>query len=107
MALFFIKSGKLRFDITYESCQAFFSLKNKKRKIKNAVHFCHFLDYCNSCLFVGKGRQLLWHFVSFPACQIPSEKGSALKGKNLRSKGAKANSFLLEKTSFQKGAKTV
>ena len=63
--------------------------------------------------------------ICVPAHQVPSEKWSVLKGKNLRSKGVcfkkkafdpkmvyskrkefapmGANSFLLEQTSFQKG----
>ena len=42
-------------------------------------------------------RQHVW----FPAQQCPSEKGSSLKEKNLLTR--RANSFLLEKTPFQKG----
>ena len=40
---------------------------------------------------------------SFPTHLAPSEKGSALKGKNLLPWGA--NSFLLEYAPFQKGSK--
>ena len=43
-----------------------------------------------------QGRQLYWNWL-----YLPSEMGSTLKGKNLLPMGA--NSFLLEKTSFQKG----
>ena len=42
--------------------------------------------------------------VWFPAQQCSSEKGSSLKEKNLLTR--RANSFLVEKTPFQKGGKT-
>ena len=42
--------------------------------------------------------------VCFPALQVPSEKGSTLKRKNLLPK--RANSFLLEKSLFQEGGQT-
>ena len=46
-----------------------------------------------------------WHPICCPIDQDPYEKGSTLKGKNLLPLGA--NSFLLEQTPFQKGAKTI
>ena len=42
--------------------------------------------------------------VCFPAKESPSEKGAALKGKNLLPLGA--NSFLLEHLFFSEGDKT-
>ena len=51
-----------------------------------------------------QGRYFLGFSIGLPEHQVPSEKGSTLKGKNLLPQGA--NSFLLEKTSFRKGGKT-
>ena len=52
----------------------------------------------------GCGGQLFWLPFCFPANQTLSVKGSSLKGKNLLPQGT--NSFLLEKTPFQKGGKS-
>ena len=41
----------------------------------------------------------------FPAHKGPTEKGSSLKGKNLLPLGT--NSFLFEKTLFQRGGKSI
>ena len=49
-------------------------------------------NWIHSPSFLTRG-QLLWLSVCFPAHQVPSEKGSTLKGKNLLPQGA--NSFLL------------
>ena len=51
------------------------------------------------------GRQLLRFQVSFPGHQDSSLNGSTLKGENLLPCGA--SSFLLEKTSFLKSAKSI
>ena len=50
-------------------------------------------------VLVLQGRQLLWLPVCFPAYQSPSEKGSALKEKNLLPGGSKFFSFRVESLS--------
>ena len=58
------------------------------------LQFCFQLHYLVEFLTFFQGSQCLWLHFCFHMLQVPSEKESTLKGKNLLPLGA--NSFLLE-----------